>query len=104
MVYPLVQYVGPAYPEQHQPKDAARTHELDARISDGIHVRLLWHAEDDHLSVAVNDTKTGETFELPIHPGEPALDVFHHPFAYAASRDYGTGKRHTSSTDIAISA
>jgi hypothetical protein len=60
------------------------TRELDARTSDGIHVRLLWRPEDDHKFVAVNDTKTGETFELPIHDGESALDVFHHPYAYAA--------------------
>jgi hypothetical protein len=104
MVYPLVQYVGPAYPEQPQPTGWGRTRELDARTGDGIHVRLLWHPEDDHLSVTVNDTKTGETFELPIHPGEPPLDVFHHPFAYAASRDHRTAKPHTTSTHITISA
>jgi hypothetical protein len=65
--------------------------ELDGRTCDGIHVRLLWHPEDDQVSVAVNDTKTGETFELPVHDGEPALDVFHHPYAYAAMRQYRTG-------------
>jgi hypothetical protein len=104
MVYPLVQYVGPAYPDHPQSMGSGKTRELDARISDGIHVRLLWHPADDHLLVAVNDTKTGETFELAIHPGQPALDVFHHPFAYAAGRDHRTGNPHTTSTDIAISA
>jgi hypothetical protein len=38
------------------------------------------------VSVAVNDTKTGEAFELPVLEGEPALEVFHHPYAYAAWR------------------
>jgi hypothetical protein len=60
--------------------------ELDSRTSDGIHVRLLWHPEDDQVSVAVNDTKTGVAFELPLHESEPALDAFHHPYAYAAMR------------------
>ena len=36
--------------------------------------------------VAVNDSKTGDSFSLEVHEGERALDVFHHPYAYAASR------------------
>ena len=91
MVYPLVQYVGPAHPNQPQLARATMTHELDRRTSDGIHVRLLWHSEDDHVSVAVNDTKTGETFDLPVHDGQPVLDVFQHPYAYAAMRQHDTG-------------
>jgi hypothetical protein len=92
MIYPLVQYVGPAYATEPQVTRATVPRELDARNSDGIHVRLLWHSEDDHVSVAVNDTKTGETFELPVHDGQPALDVFQHPYAYAAMRGHDTGK------------
>jgi hypothetical protein len=60
------------------------TRELDSRISDGIHVRLLWHPADDHVSVAVHDSKTGEAFELRIRYGTQALDAFYHPYAYAA--------------------
>ena len=37
------------------------------------------------MTVAVTDTKTGEAFELPVREGERALDVFHHPYAYAAA-------------------
>jgi hypothetical protein len=85
MVYPLVQYVGPAYPSQSEAKRSTPARELDARTSDGIYVRLLWHPEDDRVSVVVNDTKTGQRFELPIHGDEQALDVFHHPYAYAAT-------------------
>jgi hypothetical protein len=36
------------------------------------------------VTVAVTDTKTGEAFELPVLEGERALEVFHHPYAYAA--------------------
>jgi hypothetical protein len=58
--------------------------ELDSRASDGIHVGLLWHPHDSHVSVAVSDTKTGEAFELDVRPGQRPLAVFHHPYAYAA--------------------
>jgi hypothetical protein len=39
------------------------------------------------VSVSLHDAKTGEGFEVEVGPGERALDVFHHPFAYAAFRD-----------------
>jgi hypothetical protein len=91
MVYPLVQYVGPAHATEAQVTRPTAPRELDARNSDGIHVRLLWHSEDDNVTVAVNDTKTGETFNLPVHDGQPALDVFHHPYAYAAMRQHDMG-------------
>ena len=60
--------------------------ELDSRTSGGIHVRLLWHPRDGHVSVAVDDIKTGESFVLLVHDGERPLDVFRHPYAYVASR------------------
>jgi hypothetical protein len=59
--------------------------ELDHRSTDGLEVTLQWHASTNVVSVAVFDTKTGEYFELVVH-GKDALDVFHHPYAYAASR------------------
>jgi hypothetical protein len=68
---------------------AAAARELDSRESDGLHVQLLWHPLDDHVSVAVNDSKTGEEFELEVRPGHRALDVFHHPYAYAAETSDG---------------
>jgi hypothetical protein len=60
------------------------TRELDRRTGDGIEVRLLWCQNDGHVTVAVTDTKTGEAFELPVREGEHALEVFDHPYAYAA--------------------
>ena len=65
--------------------NATEPRELDSRTSDGIHVQLLWHSLDGHVSVAVNDTKTGEAFELEVSHGQHALDVYHHPYAYAAT-------------------
>ena len=58
--------------------------ELDHRSHDRIHVRLLWRARDDRVIVAVADEKTGERFSVDVHDDERALDVFRHPFAYAA--------------------
>ena len=107
MVFPHVRYIGPAYSGSSAPpqSDAYRTaRELDSRTSDGIHVRLLWHPEDGHVSVAVDDAKTGEQFDLPVRGGEQALDVFHHPYAYAARRrEYG-GEPSPFSADDAIAA
>lgn len=36
--------------------------ELHSRISDGIHVRLLWSERDGRVTVAVADCKTGDAF------------------------------------------
>ena len=60
------------------------THELHSRFGDGIHVRLLWRSHDGGLFVSVTDSKEHLEFCLEVRDPERALDVFHHPFAYAA--------------------
>ena len=60
--------------------------ELDHRVSDGIDVRLLWRPADDRALVAVSDGKTGESFTVEVGPDQRALEVFHHPYAYAPDR------------------
>lgn len=65
--------------------------ELDGRISEGIQVRLLWCRHDGRLWVSVIDTRGRDAFRLPVHPGERPLDVFHHPFAYAAHHGIAAG-------------
>jgi len=57
--------------------------ELAARENDGVRVLLLWHPSNDGVTVSVDDTRTGEYFELPVQR-DRALDAFNHPFAYAA--------------------
>jgi hypothetical protein len=86
MVYPHVIYLGPAHPDLPEAGIGTRTRELDSRTADGIHVRLLWHPDDARVSVAVHDTKSGDAFELSVPDGTRALDVFHHPYAYAHER------------------
>jgi hypothetical protein len=56
--------------------------ELDYRENDGIAVTLWWHGSN-RLSVSVHDWRTGDWFEVDAH-GANAIDVFEHPFAYAA--------------------
>ena len=85
MVYPQITYLGPAHPERPS-RIGTMTRELDSRTNDGIHVRLLGHPDDAPVSVAVHDTKTDDAFELQVPDGSRALDVFHHPYAYAAGR------------------
>ena len=58
--------------------------ELHHRSADGIDVSLLWSRRSNTLTVAVADSRSGKSFELPV-PAEKALDVFEHPFAYAAA-------------------
>jgi hypothetical protein len=58
--------------------------ELDTRVTDGVHVRLLWSETEHGLSVVVTDTKTGEAFSIEVRDEEHPIDVFHHPYAYAA--------------------
>ena len=64
---------------------STRTRELDFRSNDGLEVTLRWHPETNRISVWVFDAKTGDDFDLDVDPAE-AMDAFHHPYAYAASR------------------
>jgi hypothetical protein len=63
------------------------TRELDSRTIDGIEVRLLWSEHDGRVLVAVSDSKTGDAFSIEVREGDRAMDVFHHPYAYRASRE-----------------
>jgi hypothetical protein len=64
--------------------------ELHARQADGIEVRLLWSEDDGRVAVAVADAKTGDAFVIDVRDTDKPLDVFHHPFAYAAPRGVDT--------------
>jgi hypothetical protein len=62
---------------------APLTRELAARESDGIQVLLLWHPDENTLTVSVEDGRVGGRFSLAVTP-DRALDAFYHPYAYAA--------------------
>jgi hypothetical protein len=57
--------------------------ELDYRESGWIEVSLLWDRDTDELVVSVRDTASGDAFEIAVENNADALDVFHHPYAYA---------------------
>src|SRR5262245_16393587 len=57
--------------------------ELASRENDGLNVILLWHPRADAVTVSVEDSRTGQYFELAVER-KRALDAFYHPFAYAA--------------------
>jgi hypothetical protein len=59
--------------------------ELDHRHSNGIDVTLSWSPGTNALFVTVVDDAAEDAFELVVEPHE-ALDVFNHPYAYAAFR------------------
>jgi hypothetical protein len=61
----------------------AQSLELAARESDGLHVLLLWHPDENALTVTVEDSRLGDCYQLTVAP-DRALDAFYHPFAYAA--------------------
>jgi hypothetical protein len=58
--------------------------ELHSRFTDGIHVRLLWHGQEDRLWVSVDDSKTDQRFDVEVRDRARALEIFRHPFVYAA--------------------
>jgi hypothetical protein len=59
--------------------------ELAHRENDGVSVWLLWHSLTRRLTVSVFDRRNAEGFDLDVEPAD-ALEVFNHPFAYAAFR------------------
>jgi hypothetical protein len=83
--------------------DSHAVRELDHRETDGLEVTLLWYEQEDYASVAVVDSKSGEAFELVLDAGDSALDVFHHPYAYAAHRGLEYGSR-VNESEFALAA
>jgi hypothetical protein len=56
--------------------------ELAHRRQGGIDVALLWQPDDNTVSVAVEDERTGDAFEVEV-PREKAMEAFEHPYAFA---------------------
>ena len=59
--------------------------ELAHRRNHDFDVALYWDTKRDELFVVVEDISAGDRFSIDATRAE-ALDVFHHPFAYATSR------------------
>jgi hypothetical protein len=65
---------------------------LASRKNAGIRVTLLWATDTNTTAVLVRDDSTNERFELLVEPDANPIDVYEHPYAYAAWRgiDYRT--------------
>ena len=59
---------------------------LAERKNAGIQGTLLWAEDTDAVAVLVRDESTHDQFELSVESGANALDIFEHPYAYAAWR------------------
>jgi hypothetical protein len=57
---------------------------LAHRMNSGTLVTLLWAEATNLVFVDVRDCLTGHQFRLVVPPGANALDVYEHPYAYAA--------------------
>jgi signal transduction histidine kinase len=60
--------------------------ELASRHAGTTEVTLLWSERAHRAVVVVLDEGTGDNFELEIEEHDHALDLFNHPYAYAAAR------------------
>lgn len=67
--------------------------ELAVRDQNGVAVTLFWLRGTDVAVVSVLDRRNGEGFELVLEADDRPLDVFHHPYAYAAARGLYTGRQ-----------
>jgi len=63
-------------------ESSERMVELDHRSSGWLDVSLFWDRAAKRLFVQVIDWSGEQDLAIPVSPGT-ALQVFHHPFAYA---------------------
>jgi hypothetical protein len=66
--------------------------ELAYRKNGGLAVALFWDPDTNGLLVSVSDSVTGDLFTLDAN-ADSALDVFHHPYAYASQRGIDFARR-----------
>ena len=64
----------------HTPKELASRHAGTTEVA------LLWSKRTHRATVAVLDEFTGDYFELEVGEYDHPLDLFDHPYAYAAAR------------------
>jgi hypothetical protein len=65
--------------------------ELASRENGSLHVVLLWKEQTELCTLSVDDSSTGDRFELVADRSARLLDMYYHPYAYAALRgvEYG---------------
>jgi hypothetical protein len=66
--------------------------ELARRDAAGSHVVLLWSRRWRRAAIVVDEDATGELVQLDIGERDNPLELYHHPYAYLATRGH-PGKR-----------
>jgi hypothetical protein len=64
----------------HTPKELASRHAGTTEVA------LLWSKRTHRAAVAVLDEGSGDYFEIDVGEHDHPLDLFNHPYAYAAAR------------------
>jgi len=59
---------------------------LAKRRNGGLRVTLFWAVDTNTVAVLVSDDATKDRFELVVEPDLNPIDVYEHPYAYAAWR------------------
>lgn len=59
---------------------------LASRQSGTTEIALFWSKRRHRAAVAVDDEATCDHFELEIYPEDDPLDLYNHPYPYAAVR------------------
>jgi hypothetical protein len=77
--------------------------ELALREGDGLEVQLLWNKSADRVKVTVADARSASGFELEVASAD-ALSAFNHPFAYAASKGFGSVELERATLDLHLQA
>ena len=68
-------------PSRHRPRVV-----LARRRNAGLRVTLLWASDTNTVAVLVRNDFANDQFELLVEPEANPIDVFEHPYAYAAWR------------------
>ena len=71
---------------------AAGISELSSRSANGIDVALLWQHRGNTAVVVVVDQRSGQSLVHDVGEDDNALDIFNHPYAYAAHRRVDRGR------------
>jgi hypothetical protein len=58
-------------------------------------LKLLWNSRTNRVTVAVEDERSGESFELEVDSAD-ALAAFHHPYAHAQASARSLARSHPS--------
>src|SRR3954462_15433455 len=66
---------------------AMTTRELNHRTIDGLDIRMLWDPGSNLITITVNDSRTGESFEVEVGPGVRPMGLYMLTIASSMTRE-----------------